>query len=124
MLDTLWFDAGTALLILAAIALFIFPIRYGTSAAWWKTLAGRALLFRNTAICGVILMSLSWAIFGFYPGFDVVRFFISLILAVACIAFDVVFEIIRKGEKKRDEEEAPEAPESLPAPRGKEGLDQ
>lgn len=105
---TLWYEAGAWLMRVGFIAIFIFTVRYGTSSPWWKTHAGIALFLRNVAIVAVIALSVLWGILGPpitfpltpepFPGFWVVRFFVTLLFAATSVWFYVVYELNKRGK--------------------------
>lgn len=68
-------DWGTLLTFLCLPAAVMFPLLYATTAPWWKSWSGRAVL---TSKVGLALLVIAAAMFRMnsevpYPGFDVLR---------------------------------------------------
>lgn len=70
------------LLALAVIPLAGFIYRYARYSPWWATWQGRILFTQKIAMLALVLFYLSSALFGDYPGKEVVKLALIAILVV------------------------------------------
>lgn len=95
---------AVVLIVAAAPAATLFPIVYGFSSPWWRTLIGRALVTKAVGLALLIDISIAYQILGDqYPGRDAVRLSVyALITAGVWMQFSALMVEKWRARKSRD----------------------
>lgn len=91
--------AAFLLLCVAAIPCTLFPLVFGLTSPWYRSLIGRALLVKSVGLAMLVDISLAYRIFGAeYQGRDVIRIGVFALITVgAWMQFIAIIRAKRHG---------------------------
>lgn len=82
--QTFIYQVGGVLGDLAFLGVGVFVLSYGFFFRWFDTNAGRSIMSFAASIAAITLLGVIFRNVGFFPGYDVVRFFLYLIAFLSC----------------------------------------